>query len=131
MVTGEPVAAVEFELARARELVAAADHLRVGGFHTDAVSRAYYASFHAAMALLASIGRSVRTHDGLRAVIGEHFVRPGKLDPRFGRLLARTAADRNDADYNVATVFEASDAAEAVAGARDFIAAVEALLAQG
>jgi uncharacterized protein (UPF0332 family) len=109
-------------------MLAAAEHLARGGFHEDAVSRAYYAVFHAACALLASIGRTVRTHDGLRAAVAEHFVRPGRLPARFGRLLARAAADRNDADYNSAATFGADDSAEAIEGAREALAAAEAAL---
>src|SRR3989442_1696731 len=83
--------------ARARGALAAAETLAGAGHHADAVSRAYYAMFHAACALLASIGRTSRTHDGLRALVAEHFVRPGLLDPRLARLLAHAAADRGDA----------------------------------
>jgi uncharacterized protein (UPF0332 family) len=125
-----PQSSSELELEKARRMLAAAEHLERGGFHEDAVSRAYYAVFHAACALLASIGRTVRTHDGLRAAVAEHFVRPGKLPARFGRLLARAAADRNDADYNSAATFGASDSAEAIEGAREALAAVEAALVE-
>jgi uncharacterized protein (UPF0332 family) len=125
-----PQSSAELELEKARRLLDAAEHLRRGGFHEDAVSRAYYAVFHAACALLASIGRTARTHDGLRAAVAEHFVRPGKLPTRFGRLLARAAADRNDADYNSAATFGADDAIEAIAGAREALTAVEAALAE-
>jgi len=81
-VTEVPLGTSDAELARARRLLAASAHLRAGGFHDDAVSRAYYAVFHAACALLASIGRTVRTHDGLRAAIAQHFVKPGLLDAK-------------------------------------------------
>jgi uncharacterized protein (UPF0332 family) len=128
-VTEVPLLPVEIELGKARRLLAAAEHLARGGFHEDAVSRAYYAVFHAGCALLASIGRTVRTHDGLRATIGEHFVRTGRLAPRFARVLTRSAADRNDADYNSTATFLAEDAHEAIQGAREFVAAVEGLVA--
>jgi hypothetical protein len=130
-VTEVPLLPTEIELGKARRLLEAAEHLARGGFHEDAVSRAYYAVFHAGCALLASIGRTVRTHDGLRATIGEHFVRTGRLEPRFARVLARSAADRNDADYNSTAVFLAEDAEEAIRGARQFVAAVEGLIAAG
>jgi len=116
-------------MAKANRVLAAAEHLAGGGFHEDAVSRAYYAVFHAGCALLGSIGRTVRTHDGMRAAISQHFIRAGKIDSRFGRVLARTAADRNDADYNSAATFRPEDAAEAIASAKEFLAIVDALLA--
>lgn len=126
-----PVLPADAELRKARRFEAAARHLAAGGFHEDAVSRAYYAVFHGACALLATIGRTIRTHDGLRAVIGEHFIRPGVIDPRFGRLLARAAADRNDADYNAAATFTEQDTAEALDRTAEFLAEVERVVAGG
>ena len=126
--TETPLLPAPLELAKARRLVEAAEHLQKGGFYEDAVSRAYYAIFHAGCALLASIGRTVGTHEGLRAAIGEHFVRPGKLVPHMARILARTAADRNDADYNSATTFAEEDAKTSIEEAREFLAAIEALV---
>lgn len=124
-----PTLSAAAELAKARRFEAAARHLAAGDFHEDAVSRAYYAVFHAGLALLATIGRTVRTHDGLRAVIGDHFIRPGTLHSRFARLLARAAADRNDADYNAASTFTEDDSREALERTSEFLAEVEKLVA--
>ncbi len=123
--TETPLSSAHLERAKAHRVLAAAEHLAAGGFHEDAVSRAYYAMFHACGALLASIGRTVHTHDALRAALDEHFVEPGVLDMRFARVLRRAAVDRNDADYVSASVFRAEDADEALAGARELLAAVE------
>jgi uncharacterized protein (UPF0332 family) len=130
-VTEAPLAPADLELARARRMLEAATALHGLGFHEDAVSRAYYAVFHAASALLATIGRTVRTQDGLRAAIGQHFVRAGLLEPRFARVLARVAADRNDADYNAAAAFGPEDSLATIADARAFVDAAEALVARG
>jgi hypothetical protein len=46
-------------------------------------------------------------------------------------VLARTAADRNDANDTSSTVFSAEDAGEAIASARDFLAAVADILSAG
>ena len=94
----------------------------------DAVSRAYYAVFHAACALLASIGRDARSPDGVRALVAEHFIRPGLLSVAQGRALSRMAGDRNDADYNVAAVFEGPDVAEDIDIAASFVDEVTQLL---
>jgi len=54
---------------------------------------------------------------------------PGTLGPEHGRTLARPAADRNDAGYNVSAVFRDGDAREDRAQAHAFVAAVRELLA--
>ncbi|MBK8977598.1 MAG: HEPN domain-containing protein [Planctomycetes bacterium] len=118
-------------LARAREALQAARVLTAAGHHADGVTRAYFAVYHAGCALLASIGRFARTHDGVRALVAEHFVRPGTLGREHGRVLARLAADRGEADYNVAAEFSREDAEQDVQLADAFLAAVDALLARG
>jgi len=127
-VTGPAESLTQLAIGRAKSALHSAEILTEAGEYADAVSRAYYAVFHAASALLATIGRSARTHDGLRTLVSEHFVRPGVLAPAQARVLARMAADRNDAEYNVAAVFGEADAQHDVDEARAFLAAVEALL---
>ena len=43
----------------------------------SAANRIYYAVFHAVSALLISAGLSVKSHRGVMALFGEHFVRTG------------------------------------------------------
>ncbi len=126
--TEVPLSSAARELDRARQLLTAAKLLLDHGFFEDSVSRSYFATFHAACALLATIGRTVRTHEGLSAVIGEHFVRPGTLDPKFARFLTRIAADRNDADYSAVPAFGRDDAATTLEEARAFVGAAVALV---
>lgn len=113
---------------RAREALAAARVLLSAGLHADAVSRAYYAVFHGAQALLASIGRSARTHDGVRTLVSEHFIRSGRLSPAHGRAFARSAADRGDADDDPDAVFTHEIATESIDTAESFLSAVDELL---
>jgi uncharacterized protein (UPF0332 family) len=119
---------VPHELGRARESLQAARVLVDAGLFADAVSRSYYAIFHAGQALLASTGRAARTHEGVRHLVSEHFVRPGTLSAEFGRAFARAAADRGDADYDADAVFTLSIATDSVATAERFLAAAEAIL---
>ena len=116
------------ELDRARRVLAeASDLLRLG--HTEGtVSRAYYAVLHAARALLFSVGVEPRSHEGLRSLLGEHFVLSGRLSPEMGRLVSRMQRDREDADYESTVVVTAVDARDAVDSARRFVAESERLL---
>lgn len=124
-----PVEETVSELRLARSTLDAARLLAGAGFHRDAVTRAYYAIFHAASALLASIGRRSRTHEGVRALVNEHFIRTGLLEPEHGRSLRRTAGDRNDADYDAAAVFTPDDSRDDIERASRFVEAVERLVA--
>jgi uncharacterized protein (UPF0332 family) len=128
--TDVPAASAEAELALAKQTLEAARLLAREGFHRDAVTRAYYAVFHAACALLASIGRTARTHEGLRRVVNEHFVRPGLLAAEHARALRQIAGERSDADYDASAIFSEEESRADIASAEAFVAAVEALLGQ-
>ena len=52
-------------LTRAEDRLRAARHLLAGSHFSDAVSRAYYAMYFAATALLLSKGVATKTHSGL------------------------------------------------------------------
>ncbi len=123
-----PTASVDVELALAEETLEAARVLARADLHRHAVGRAYYAIFHAACALLASIGRTARTHDGVRALVNEHFVKPGALDAASARVFRQTAADRNDADYDAAAKFDAEDSRKDIEQAEAFVAAAKRIV---
>ena len=50
-------------------------------FFEDAVSRAYYAMYHAARACLVLEGSAPKTHAGLISEFGRLFVLPGRVVP--------------------------------------------------
>lgn len=113
---------------RARVSLEAARVLHEGGFHAEAVSRAYYAALYGASALLASIGVEATSHDGVRSQVSLHFVRTGKLSADAGRAFSHLASDRNDADYDFGAVFNAELSQGAIDDAEAYLRAVDALL---
>ncbi len=60
---------------RAWEDLRTARHDLEGGFVRAAISRAYYAAFHAARAALLTEGESPKSHGGVRNRFGYHFIR--------------------------------------------------------
>ena len=66
-------------LERAEASIQAAKDLIAGGFYDFVASRAYYAAFYAATALLLCEEMEFSKHSGVIANIHRHFVKPGKL----------------------------------------------------
>lgn len=118
------------ELARAATCLTEARALHAAGLPYGAASRAYYVVFHAARALLFSLGLEVKTHAGVVAMIGEHFVRPGRLSAEHGRLVSRMQRDREDADYAAGAVFTAGEAARMIADAETFLSEARRLIGE-
>jgi len=66
------------QIAKADEKLSAAKSLLKEGFLDDAISRAYYAIFHAASAVLFSERINAESHSALKDMFGLHFVKTGQ-----------------------------------------------------
>jgi uncharacterized protein (UPF0332 family) len=119
---------VRNRIARARAKLATAERLLQSGDWDDALSRAYYAAFHAAQALLLTVGLSPRTHEGTLSLFGLHFVKSGRLEAAHARALREIKEDRENGDYAEVTFFEEQEARARVQGAVRLVhAAIELL----
>lgn len=99
------------------------------GYYDVSASRAYYAAFYAASALLLNDGLDTSKHSGVIALIHQHFVKSGKLNKEQGRNLNWLFELRSVGDYGVSLHVVLDDARRAVNTAEDFYGAVKALLA--
>jgi uncharacterized protein (UPF0332 family) len=119
------------ELQRAAEAFRAAEALLSLGLCADSVSRAYYAAFHVARALLLSHGIEPKAHAGVIHLINSDFIRPGLLPTSVNRLFGGLQRSREFADYDAAVVFSTEDARAELESARAFESAVLDLLRAG
>jgi uncharacterized protein (UPF0332 family) len=58
--------------------------------------------FYAATALLSSKGISRSKHSGVHSAFGQYFVKPGLIEPQYGRMLSNAFNVRLDSDYGLA-----------------------------
>lgn len=94
-----------------------------------AVSRAHYAMFDMARAVLAHIDPELartKRHATVLSRFSQHIVRERGLDPEIGRILHEAFEARILVDYGEAPI-NAADDAEIVAAMDKFLAAVAAL----
>lgn len=82
-----PTELAEHRLDSARDRLKAARTLLDHGLYSDAASRAYYAVFQAARAVLAMRSMDARKHSGVISLFNRHFVKAGVLPREFGRIL--------------------------------------------
>lgn len=92
------------------------------------MSRAYYAMFYVAQALLCERNLSFSKHSGIHSAFGRHFAKTGELDPKFHQWLLAAFNKRIVADYGVDVAFAKTEIEEAVAHAREFHAAARRYL---
>jgi uncharacterized protein (UPF0332 family) len=77
----------------------AARLLSENGFWNSAVNRLYYALFYAVNALLVSNEIYSQSHSGMKSQFSLHFIKTGKMDKKFGKLLAQLYDWRQKGDY--------------------------------
>ncbi|HVE51867.1 MAG TPA: HEPN domain-containing protein, partial [Ramlibacter sp.] len=88
-------------LERAAEMVGAAEMLHREGYAGDAVSKAYFAMFNCARALLALEKIYPRTHHGVVTEFGREFVKTRRISKRFGEALSEGKEHREEFDYDL------------------------------
>lgn len=115
----------ERDLTLAAETLGAAEYLLKGGYYNDAVSRAYYAMFYAARALLASRDLHPKGHKGLIIQFGLEFVKKGFIEETYGRALSYAKERRETVDYNIEATMTPDEAAIIIADARNFLERIE------
>lgn len=112
---------VTASLAKATRKLAAAKNSLGSEDYEEAVSRAYYAVFHATRALLFSEGIETKTHAGLKSLFGLHFIETGKIDPQYAKYLRNLKDDREESDYEVYSSIDSDDASTALEEAEAFL----------
>lgn len=119
------------EWTKSREALRAADALTAVGLHNDALTRAYYAAYHAACAVLLTEGIEARSHEGTISLFGERFAKRGKLPTELGRDLHELRALREKADYGRGFQATEDDTRRDIARAHRLCDAVAAWLVGG
>jgi uncharacterized protein (UPF0332 family) len=115
---------IEKELKEARhDLDGAGRALKEGDFKWSIV-KSYYSMFHAARAVLFSLGLRERRHFAIRVVL-EDLSAKGKLESRFISDFSAALAAREDADYRY--TYSQETAAYLLKVAGDFVARMGAL----
>lgn len=112
---------------RAVEAAEEARLLLQEGYPNGAISRAYYAVFTAARALLVdSTGydeADIRRHSAVLRIFSDRFVKTGLFDRDVGRRFHDLSQERADADYRPLRLKE-EDARDAVAFMERFLSAI-------
>jgi uncharacterized protein (UPF0332 family) len=95
------------------------------------VNRAYYAMFYAVLALFIRFETIHRTskHSGVIGIFNKEFVRTGKIEVRFAKMLNNIFEARLEGDYKGLIELTRDHAKDAVEKAREFVAAIKGLIA--
>jgi uncharacterized protein (UPF0332 family) len=113
------------ELEVAKKRLEAAKLLFKNGMLEDSINRAYYSFFHAARAMLNSLGYDAKTHSGLISEFGLRLVRTGLLEKKFAEYIRKSYEMRESSDYQIGVVFGEDEIRTLIKNAEEFVREAE------
>jgi len=116
---------------KSRESIAAAELLLERGFQGFAASRAYYAMFYAAEALLLGESASFSKHAAVISAFGQRFAHGNARAAELHRYLIEGQESRTKGDYRADDPVSEEEAETQIARARKFLEFAEAYSSGG
>lgn len=92
---------VDQEMVKALKFLTDAEELARLEMWNVVTNRAYYALYHAVMAMMVNDGFLPKTHSGLITEFGREYVITGKIDPKYSKVLSQMRSIRENCDYDV------------------------------
>ena len=112
---------IQAEWSRAQRALQAAALLQQHGLTEDAISRAYYATMHAAKAALLVHDIIAESHAAVRRLFGQVLVVAEGVEREWAQILARGHDQRGAAEYNVEFVVDEASTERLVRDAQRFV----------
>jgi uncharacterized protein len=91
---------VLYRIESAKKTFEAAKILAESGFWNSAVNRLYYTLFYAVNALLVLNNIQTKSHSSTKSQFSLNFIKTGKFDVKYGRLLSELFDWRQKGDYD-------------------------------
>ena len=108
-------------LEKAERKLKAAEKLYESKMYEDALSRAYYAMYHAAIGLLLTKDISPKTHSGMLTMLAQHFVKSGEMPEEYFQMISKGKELRENGDYELLYEGTSEEAKVVINDARKFI----------
>lgn len=113
---------------KAKDRIESAEILFKAGKYSDSVSRSYYAVFDTIRGLLEIEKESTKTHRGTISKFNQLFIKTGKLDKRFGRMISGIEQLREEADYDSSVAISKQEAGSTLKDSKELFLEIEKLL---
>lgn len=97
---------------------------------SQSINRSYYAMFHAVRSLLALSKFDSQKHSGIISYFNHHFVKSGKIEVEYSKMLTTAFKIRSDSDYKDFYIITRQDAELQLENANKFIKRIQEFLEQ-
>jgi uncharacterized protein len=90
---------VKYRIERAKETLEDAKLLIESKRWNSAINRLYYAAFYAVIALLLNENHKTSTHNGVKSIFSEQFIKKNIVSQEFGKKYSQLFMWRQKGDY--------------------------------
>ena len=97
---------VKFRLKKANDTFAEIPVQMENKFYRTATDRLYYACYYAATALLINDGCETHTHNGVKTLLGLHYINNDKIEKSFGKMYGQLFNLRQTGDYETGLILK-------------------------
>lgn len=97
--TGDKDDLVKYRLERAKETLEDAQLLIESRRWNSAINRLYYSAFYAVIALLLNENHKTNTHNGVKSIFSEQFIKNNIISQEFGKRYSQLFTWRQKGDY--------------------------------
>lgn len=119
---------VKYRLESARERLRSSQLLLEAGQYKDSIGRSYYAIFTAVRAVLATNEVDFSKHSGVISYFQKEFIKTGKFDIKYSKILQNAFQIRNTCDYDDFYIATKNDAEEQYKNAEEMLITIERFL---
>ncbi|NUN09201.1 MAG: HEPN domain-containing protein [Ignavibacteriaceae bacterium] len=119
---------IRYRIRKAKEELKNSELSFINSLYNPCVSSSYFAIFHAARALLAAKGLVSKKHAGVIHLFSAHFIRPGLINPEYGKMIRSAFEQRNNSDYADMYYVDNQQAEIQLTNAKEFLKMAESFL---
>lgn len=111
----------KYRLQKAEEDLDSATVLFENKKYSQSLNRSYYAMFHSTRSLLALDKFDSKKHSGVISFFNQNYIKSGKIESIYGRMLMDAQRTRTKSDYDDFYVASKDEAAKQLDDAKAFV----------
>lgn len=112
---------IKLKLEKAEDQLKQAELLLKNNWLDGAVNRIYYSIFYALSALLYIKKLYPKTHNGVKSLFNNEFIRTGLVDQKYSKYYSAVFAKRFEADYEESPLLDENEIREMYTEAGNFL----------
>ena len=119
---------VGIRIEKSKDDIRRAHSLLTDDAYRQAISRASYAVFAIASAVLLTQGLTRKKHSGIESAFHQFLVKPGLIEPEYSTIYIKASRARQEADYADTTEFTEVKTRQVLADSERFVQRIEKYL---